>query len=140
MNNNTHTTELKRPSRGRLRGNQLRKLYALLDMMYTPAELSAEVGFSRRQIYRVYRHLGMPCVVKPNKRLLINGKDFREWYLATYSSKVSLGPEQAYCRTCGDAVAIKDAVQLERNGLVYLQGHCPVCNRVVARILRKSKR
>jgi hypothetical protein len=31
-----------------------------LNMAYTPAELAKEIGFTRRQVYRVYEPLGCP--------------------------------------------------------------------------------
>ena len=71
--------------KGRLNGKHRMRLIGLLDMEYKPAELAAEVGFSRKQIYRIYRKMpGFPCRVDGTKHLWINGADFRNWYHRTY--------------------------------------------------------
>ena len=48
--------------RGRLGGKQRLRLEKLLDMLYMPSELAEEVGFNRRQVYRVYIHFGCPRI------------------------------------------------------------------------------
>ncbi len=45
---------------GRLDGRQRNRLKRLLDMMYSPKELSEEIGVNKEQIYRVYVPLGCP--------------------------------------------------------------------------------
>ena len=65
--------------KGRLKGYQRMRLIKLLDMEYTPGELAIEVGFNRRQVYRVYMHQGCPHRRDNKRRLWINGKEFQEW-------------------------------------------------------------
>jgi len=60
------------------------RLAYLLDMLYTPAELAQEVGFSARQFYRVYVSLGCPCIRDDRRRLWINGKKLASWYKEKY--------------------------------------------------------
>lgn len=62
--------------RGRLKGNQLRRLAGLLDMLYTPVELAMEIGFTRRQVYRAYLPLGCPNERDEAKHVFINGHAF----------------------------------------------------------------
>jgi hypothetical protein len=120
--------------RGRLKGQQIHNLSKLLDMLYTPAELAEIIGFARRQVYRVYEHLGMPFVRDETGHIWINGVEFREWYLETYK-KVSLGPNETYCRTCQRAVPIEDPQTLAKGGMVSLQSTCPNCGRKLSRFL-----
>ena len=69
---------------GKLSGRQRLRLPTLLDMLYTPSELASEVGFTVRQVYRVYVPMGCP-VIRDNKgRLFINGKLFSQWYFSQY--------------------------------------------------------
>lgn len=67
--------------KGRLNGRQRSRLSGLLDMLYTPSELASEVGFSVRQVYRVYVPAGCPVFRDEKGRLWINGKGFFDWYL-----------------------------------------------------------
>ena len=130
MNDHEPTQKLQR--RGRLDGDQRRNLASLLDYMYTPAELAQTLGITRRQIYRVYRHVGMPCEVDDTGHVWINGVAFRDWYRQTYP-KIELGESQAFCLTCRQAVEIVSPQTIERGGMSFLQSTCPHCGRVITR-------
>lgn len=69
--------------KGRLKGCQRMRLIKLFDMLYKPSELAEEVGFTRRQVYRVYIPAGCPHKRDEHKHIWINGKAFREWYEET---------------------------------------------------------
>ena len=84
---------------GRLKGYQRMRMYKLLDMLYTPNELSREVGFTRRQMYRVYIPYGCPHQRDDQRHLWVNGKAFREWYEVNYP-RISLKENEAFCLTC----------------------------------------
>lgn len=124
--------------KGRLDGSQRVRLGKLLDMLYSPSELADEVGFARRQVYRVYRHLDCPHEKDEKGYLWINGKQFREWYEVTYP-RVSVGADEAFCLTCKKPVKITNPTEQKRGKLTYLICDCPKCKRKLARILTKEK-
>ena len=59
--------------KGRLDGNQRNRLVRLLNMLYSPSELANEIGFTKRQVYRVYIPLGCPHEKDSKGRNWING-------------------------------------------------------------------
>ena len=124
--------------RGRLNGSQRMRLGKLLDMLYKPSELALEVGFTVRQVYRVYIPLGCPCDRAPG-RVWINGKAFAEWYEATYP-KQTLLKDEAFCLTCRKAVKMDLFVSRKKQGrLYYWLCTCPVCGRRLSRIIDRDK-
>ena len=125
--------------RGRLDGPQKNRLGKLLDMMYKPCELADEVGFSVRQVYRVYIPAGCPHERDQNKRIWINGEVFRDWFLHAYR-KVKLAKEDTFCLTCKRAVAIVNPERKKEGRLVYDISICPVCGRTLSKIIEKEKR
>ena len=124
--------------RGRLSGSQRMRLAKLLDMFYMPSELAEEVGFSVRQVYRVYVPLGSPCL-RDRGRLWINGKAFADWYEATYP-KQTLKEGEAFCLTCKKAVKMQNPVKQKKGRLHYWLCDCSGCGRKLARIIDKDKR
>lgn len=125
--------------RGRLNAQHKHRLASLLDMMYKPSELAEEVGFTVRQVYRVYVPVGCPHERDQSGRLWINGKAFREWALEVYKKR-DLAADETYCLGCRSVVKIANPVQKEKARLVYLLGECPDCGRTVARIVTKRRR
>jgi hypothetical protein len=127
--------------RGRLDGPQRRRLARLLDSEYTPDELAREIGFSVRQVYRVYVPDGCPHRRDEQGRIRINGRAFREWALERYK-RIHLSPDQVFCLTCRRGVELRDPAVREEDCLRFIEGDCPHCGRRVARILgrRRSER
>jgi hypothetical protein len=125
--------------KGRLNGNQKNKLVRLLDMLYMPSELAEEIGFNKRQVYRVYIPAGCPIVKDTNNYIWINGKDFREWVLEVYKKR-GLANNQAFCIFCRKAVVMVDPVRREEGRLYYFICNCPNCGRKLARIITGGKR
>lgn len=123
--------------RGRLSGVQRMRLGGLLDMLYKPSELAQEIGFSVRQVYRVYIPLGCPCE-RVAGRLWINGKSFLEWYEITYPRQ-SLKENQAFCLTCKMPVSMLDAKRKNKGRLCYWVCNCPHCGRKISRIIERVK-
>ena len=124
--------------KGRLKGYQRMRMYKLLDMLYTPGELAREVGFTRRQVYRVYMHFGCPHERDEKRRLWINGKAFREWYEATYPRMV-LKENEAFCLTCKKPVMMSNPTRIKKGGFVYWLSKCPSCGRKLPRIISNKK-
>ena len=131
----TPTTSPRKPTlRGRLHNNQLRQLYCLLDMLYTPSELAASVGFTRRQIYRVYIPSGCPHERDETGHILINGHAFQRWYRETYK-KLELASNEAFCVSCKAAVIMESPTIEVRGTYQYYKSSCPTCNRTITRAI-----
>ena len=124
--------------RGRLNGTQRNRLGSLLNMLYRPSEIASEIGFSVRQVYRVYVPLGCPHERDDKGHLWINGAAFRDWYDALYP-KATLGAHEAYCLTCKEPVPIVNPSEQRKGFIVYLVSDCPNCGRRLARILRQER-
>jgi hypothetical protein len=124
--------------RGRLDGQQRNRLVKLLDMMYSPSELAKEIGFTVRQVYRVYIPFGCPHERDQHKRVWINGKAFREWALQMYK-KVELACDETFCLTCRRAVKVVNPERKKEGRLVYDVSICTECGRKLAKIIDKEK-
>lgn len=122
--------------RGRLNGRQRNLLKGLFNFYYTPSELAEEVGFSKDQIYRVYVPLGCPHKRDQRNHILINGIEFKKWYLETYK-KEKLQENQVFCLTCKKAVEIKNPERKQKKGILYDICSCPNCGRKLAKIIDK---
>lgn len=125
--------------KGRLNGQQRTRLGKLLDMMYKPSELAEEIGFTRRQVYRVYIPAGCPHEKDENGRLWINGKSFREWVEENYKKR-KLARNEAFCLTCKKPVKMIKPIEKQEGRLIYWLCDCPECGRKLARIINREKR
>jgi len=123
---------------GRLRRTQALQAKYLLDMLYTPAEIAAGIGFSRRQFYRVYFPAGCPSIRDAKGHHWVNGKEFAEWYEKTYQ-KVKLGKDETFCLTCKQAVLMVDPEIRQKGGLTYSVSKCPNCGRNLPKFIRKQR-
>jgi hypothetical protein len=135
----TQNSSSKKPTRrGRLHNNQLRQLYCLLDMLYTPSELASAVGFARRQVYRVYVPLGCPHERDVTGHVFINGQSFHRWYRETYK-KLQLAPNEAYCVSCKVAVPMHNPIVETRGTYKYYKSSCLTCQRMVTRAITNKR-
>ena len=105
--------------RGRLNGQQRNRLVNLLDMMYSPSELAKEVGFTVRQVYRVYIPIGCPHERDDKGHLWINGKVFREWAKDVYQKR-KLARNEAFCLTCKKPVKVTNPIEGTSRGFDLL--------------------
>jgi hypothetical protein len=124
--------------KGRLKGNQLRKLAALLDMLYAPSELANTIGFTRRQVYRAYLPLGCPHEKDETGHIWINGREFREWYRATYK-KQKLDENEAYCLACKFAVPLINPIELHKGHYRYWSSNCPNCGKKLSKAITNKR-
>gem|GEM_PF-576945 len=124
--------------KGRLDGSQRNRLIRLLDMFYSPSELAEEVGFTRRQVYRVYIPAGCPHERDERRHIWINGKVFRGWCEETYP-RVSIGQDETFCLSCKKAVKITNPIRKQKGRLHYWISQCPNCGRKLARIITREK-
>jgi hypothetical protein len=125
--------------KGRLKGTQKRKLHQLLDMLYTPAEIANELGFGKRQFYRVYIPAGCPHKREENGHLWINGTAFRQWYLERYP-KVRIAENEVYCLTCKGPVPIFQPETRQKGTYVYQASTCPNCGRHLVKALANERK
>ncbi len=125
--------------KGRLGGRQRLRLEKLLDMLYKPSEIAEEIGFTRRQIYRVYMHFGCPHERDDQRHIWINGKAFREWYEATYP-RFTVKDGEGFCLTCKRVIRQEKPIRAKKGGLVYWIGYCPKCGRKIPKIISNDKK
>lgn len=125
--------------KGRLAGKQRLRLEKLLNMLYKPSEIAEEIGFTRRQVYRVYVHAGCPHIKDDQRHIWINGKEFRDWYEATYP-RFTVKEDEGFCLTCKRVVKLEKPLQRKKVGLLYWIGYCPKCGRKIPRIIKNDKR
>ena len=120
--------------RGRLPKSKRLRLMYLLDMLYMPSEIATEVGFGRRQFYRVYLPAGCPHIKNKSSRIFINGKDFREWYIRQYPV-LKPSKDEVFCMTCKGPVPLVNPVRQEKNNAIFYLSNCPFCNRRLAKFI-----
>ena len=108
-------------------------------MMYKPSEIAAEVGFTVRQVYRVYIKLGCPHQRDQRNHIWINGKAFANWYKEIFP-KLKITKDQVFCLTCKKAVDLFEPTKNQKEGLNYLLSLCPRCGRKLVKIISNKKR
>ena len=124
--------------KGRLDGNQRNRLVRLLNMLYSPKELANEIGFTKRQVYRVYIPLGCPHEKDSTGRLWINGLTFKDWINDLYQKR-NLKLNEAFCLTCKKTVKMISPERKQKDGLFYYLCNCPNCGRRIAKIITRGK-
>jgi hypothetical protein len=124
--------------KGRLDGKQRNRLKRLLDMDYKPSELASEIGFDTEQIYKAYLPLDCPNVRDQKGYVLINGLEFRNWYIENYP-KTHLEKNETFCKTCRKAVLILKPVSHTKKNTEYLLSECPNCGRKLSKFVRCIK-
>jgi len=133
-----HSTYMRPLLRGRLHGNQLRNLSALLDMLYTPSEIAETIGITRRQVYRVYLPMGCPSAKDETGHVFIHGKSFRSWYEETYR-KEKLKADEVYCLSCKYVVNLVDPVEMTKGRYRYWLAACPNCGKNLSKAITNRK-
>ena len=122
-----------------LKHTQIIRLGRILNMLYKPSELAAEIGVNIDTIYRSYLPAGMPHVRDQYKQIWIPGPAFVSWAKATVSKRRAdrhpLAPDQAWCMNCNQAVQLQQPVARQVNRYLDLvQAHCPQCDHTVNRL------
>lgn len=125
--------------KGRLDGRQRNRLKSLFDMFYSPKELAEEIGMHVDQVYNVYAPLGCPQERDTSKRLLINGKQFAEWYCKVYFT-IRLKQDETFCKTCKKGVKIIQPKKKRKGNLEYLLSVCPKCGRNLSKFIANQRR
>ena len=117
------------------------RLPRLLDMMYKPSEIAAEIEVTTETVMRSYLPEGAPFERDAKGAVWIHGKTFAAWVRAVnYKQRkiVSLLPGQGWCCRCNAAVEmIKPRVRHRGRYVTIMQGKCPACG---AKVNRGRKR
>lgn len=121
-------------SKGKLNGSQRNKVKNLLDMPYSPMELSEEIGINVDQIYRVYLPAGCPHSKDIQRHIVINGEEFKAWITENYKKR-TLEKNQAYCVSCKKAVELVNPQRIIDGRNSYLMSTCPNCGNHVTRFI-----
>lgn len=125
--------------KGRLNGSQRNRVKGLLNMLYTPKELSEEIGIYQDQFYRVYVPLGCPFSRDSQGHYLINGKNFKRWYEENYQKR-TLEKGQAYCVSCKKIIVVSNPERKQNGNLVYDCYICPNCGKKVVRFVDAKRK
>jgi len=124
--------------RGRLDGMQRNRLKGLFDMLYSPRELADEIGINKDQIYIVYIPFGCSHERDDRNHILINGKEFADWYSRVYK-KIRLRQNETFCKTCQKPVKFFKPKKTSKGQLIYILSRCPNCGRKLTRIIENSR-
>ncbi len=124
--------------KGRLDGIQRNRLKGLFNMLYSPKELSKAIGMHIDQIYAVYMPLECPYERDEKNHVLINGKEFAEWYAKNYA-KQKLKQDETFCKTCKAGVPIFQPEKKRTGNLIYILSVCPNCGRKLTKIIENKR-
>lgn len=121
-----------------LKHTQIIRLNRILNMMYKPSELAAEIGVTTDTIYRSYLPAGLPHT-RDQHTIWIHGPAFVCWAKETITKKEAqrkgLEPDQAWCMTCNQPVHLNHPrVRPVNRYLELLQARCPHCQHTVNRM------
>ena len=107
---------------------------SLLPMLYTPAELSEELGVPAKQ-FRAWAKLGMPCSHDRQGHLFVNGEALASLIKANHKkgSRERLKAGEAYCLRCNKAVPMKVLTERTNGNQVLSSGTCPLCGNKINR-------
>ena len=120
------------------RAAQLRA-QGLLDMMYKPSELAAELGLSLSTVYRRLIPAGLPHHRDHAKHIWIRGCEVQPWIRQWKPPHHQpLGPNEAYCVKCRRGVTPVKARRQELRLSARLVATCPVCGQPVYRGVKKD--
>lgn len=122
---------------------QIIRLSRILDMMYKPSELAAEIGVIPDTIYRSYLPAGMPHI-RRGHTLWIYGPAFVEWAKATAvkhkRKRAGLPDDHGWCMKCNAAVLMNNPKVKYTNQYIQIyQARCPVCGTVVNRASKREE-
>jgi hypothetical protein len=128
-----------------LKHQHIIKLGRLLDMLYKPSEIAAEIGVAVDTIHRSYLPAGLPHTRDGKGRIWIHGPAFVAWARQTVSQKkskrVPLPEGQAWCLVCKGPVALIDPeIKPVNRYLELLQAKCSTCGKTVNRARARSPR
>jgi hypothetical protein len=114
------------------------RLTGLLNSDYSPKELADEIGFTRRQVYRVYLPLGCPHSKDEKGHVFINGYQFRDWYCSTFK-KPELGNDETACLACKRVVPLVNPTERQKGNYRFWASTCPYCGHQVSKAISNRR-
>lgn len=119
---------------------ELPRLGRLLNMEYTPRELSEELACSVRQI-RGALDQGAPHRKTDRGHIFVNGAAFGKWVRERQARpQQRLKPGEAYCLKCRSAVPLTVLETTPTNGNTEIaKGVCPQCGNRINRARRREQ-
>lgn len=121
---------------------QLIKLPRLMDMMYKPSEIAAEIDVTTETVYRSYLPGGCPFERDKAGNIWINGLSFAAWVreVTTKKEMNRLAEGQAFCLRCRKAVTLaRPRERFRGRYVVIFQGKCEVCGAKINRAYAASE-
>jgi hypothetical protein len=121
-----------------LKHTQIIRLARLLDMLYRPAELAAEIGVHVDTVYRSYMPAGCPFTRDGHSNIWIHGPAFTDWarriQAEKHTRRAGLPDGHAWCMRCNHPVPLIDPTRKPINRRSeLLQSRCPDCGTPVNR-------
>ena len=112
----------------------------LLDMFYTPSELSWETGIAEHRLREVLPGQGMPVVTDAAGSVWIHGLEFKAW-VESFSEKrrAKLGPGEGLCLKCKMAVPMVKPSRVKSYMGMALVAICPTCGKKVYRAVSTKR-
>ncbi len=83
--------------------------------------------------------MGAPHEKDQNRHIWINGKDFKDWFVSTYT-KVRMTENQTFCLTCKKPVEILNPELRKTGDIEFILSICLNCNRKLAKITKNYRR
>jgi hypothetical protein len=114
------------------RAAQLRA-QGLLDMLYKPSELAAELGLATAQIYRRLIPSGLPHLRDKAKHIWIHGSAVTPWLKQCRPSRRPLAPDEGYCVKCRRPVLLVNPRRENVGTSILLKANCPTCGQPIFR-------
>lgn len=126
------------------RQQHIARLGRLLDMLYKPAEIAAEIGVNKDTVYRSYLPAGLPHTRDSRGNIWIHGLAFQTWVRQVAHQRRArrhpMQPDQAWCMPCNGPVQLREPrVKIVNHYLELLQAPCPVCGKLVNRARARVK-
>ncbi len=130
------------PTSPHLTRYQVIRLGRILDMMYRPAEIAAEIGVSIETIYRAWLPAGMPHQRDPDQTIWIHGPALVAWAQETNSQQKNKRPMpdgHGWCMKCNRVVKMLTPVRIYQNRYIEIvQAACLHCQTPVNRAQKRS--
>lgn len=117
------------------------RLNRLLDMMYRPSELAAELECPVRSIYR-HVAAGCPHTRDDDGHIWINGQEFQRWAQARQGKRQPLKDGEAYCLRDNRPVQMMEPITVRpvKRHLELVSGTCPICGGIVNRARARERK
>lgn len=126
----------------RLAPSRARRLERLLNMLYKPGEIAAELGITDETLLRSYVPAGAPVTLDSQGRMWFNGKAFAAWarqYVMAKKVKQPMSETEGYCFRCHKVMTMERIHKKpSRPGVVMLTGICTACRGKINRLAREA--